>query len=315
MELKPYRASELDRGHLTRIQESLLAWYAANRRPLPWRGRSDPYAILVAEVMLQQTGVDRVAPIYQQFLDQFPTFEALAQAPRSAVIRAWARLGYNRRAVYLHETAARVVREHAGQLPTHPAVLSALPGLGPYTVAAVLCFAFGQDVPTIDTNVRRVLSRLVFGSNLAHPREVALLASMALPSGKASAWNQALMDLGATYCTAARPKCDQCPLVSLCAAVPEDKLVNATRWRSQKVAENPEPYVGSRRYYRGRIVAYLRDLPANSRASLDEVLNAIKPGWVPSDKPWVEDLVKDLQGDGIVSLQSDEQSRWVSLDE
>ncbi|HST24357.1 MAG TPA: A/G-specific adenine glycosylase [Gaiellaceae bacterium] len=172
------------------MKAELLAWYAANGRDLPWRRTRDPYAILVSEVMLQQTQVARVVPLYLEWLARWPAVEALAAAPRSDVIRAWQGLGYNRRAVGLHR-AAQAVAEHGW-----PDDLTELPGVGPYTADAVACFAFGHDVVPEDTNVRRVRER----SGRAFDGECA----------------QALMDLGATVCLARVPRCGVCPLAGDC---------------------------------------------------------------------------------------------------
>jgi A/G-specific adenine glycosylase len=183
------------------MQSSLLAWYGENGRDLPWRQTRDPYAILVSEVMLQQTQVSRVLPRYQAWLERWPTVEALAAADLADVIRAWDGLGYNRRAVRLHRCATAVAER--GGFPREAAELERLPGIGPYTAAAVACFAFGAQVAAPDTNARRVLDRL--GQAGAKP-----------PDGHAYEWNQALFDLGSTICIARRPRCQACPLADGC---------------------------------------------------------------------------------------------------
>jgi A/G-specific adenine glycosylase len=172
------------------VQRALLAWFADNGRDLPWRRTRDPYAILVSEVMLQQTQVERVAPRYLAWLERWPTVEALAAASPAEVIRAWQGLGYNRRALNLHRAARRVANTG------WPADLTELPGVGSYTAAALRCFAFGEAVLPVDTNVRRVRerTRFEFGPECA----------------------QALMDLGATVCLARIPRCSVCPLTSVC---------------------------------------------------------------------------------------------------
>jgi len=172
------------------LEASLLQWYAANGRDLPWRRTRDPYAILVSEVMLQQTQVERVIPRYRAWLERWPTAEALADASPADVIRAWQGLGYNRRGLNLHR-AVRIVAERGW-----PDDLTELPGVGPYTAAAVACFAFGRDVLPVDTNVRRVQERTGY--------------EFSADAG------QALMDLGATICLARVPRCERCPLASKC---------------------------------------------------------------------------------------------------
>lgn len=211
------------------VQQMLLAWYAANGRShLPWRHTRDPYAVLVSEVMLQQTQVERVLPKYAEFLACFPTLAALAAAPTADVIRAWASLGYNLRAVRLQAIARQVLAEHDGALPDTLEGLLALKGIGRYTAGAVACFAFGLPVATVDTNIRRVLWRVFRGVEpSAWPtgeratRTFLELAQWALPTDAAYDWQQALMDLGATVCISRRPLCEQCPLTARCAAYAE----------------------------------------------------------------------------------------------
>jgi len=190
--------------------DALLAWYRVEGRDLPWRATTDPYRILVSEVMLQQTQVARVIPAYERFLDEFPDVESLAAAPLDAVLAAWSGLGYNTRARRLRE-AARMVA--AGGWPTTAADLRRLPGVGPYTAAAIASFAFGEQVAVDDTNVRRVLSRWT-GRHLAGT-ELRDAAQMAITGGAAT-WNQAMMDFGATLCRPA-PRCDACPVARWCA--------------------------------------------------------------------------------------------------
>lgn len=211
------------------VHARLLAWYAVHgRATLPWRHTRDPYAILVAEVMLQQTQLERVLPKYHAFLDRFPTLAALAAAPTSDVIRAWAGLGYNLRAVRLQAIARQALEHYGGTLPNTLDGLLALAGIGRYTAGAVACFAFGLPVATVDTNIRRVLWRLFRGvepaiwpSGVRAARDGLALAEWALPTERAYDWQQALMDLGATVCLSRRPLCERCPLTGCCAAYAE----------------------------------------------------------------------------------------------
>jgi A/G-specific adenine glycosylase len=184
------------------MQEAVLAWYSRNQRDLPWRKTRDPYAILVSEVMLQQTQVARVVPRYLAWLKRWPTVEALAAAAPAEVITAWSGLGYNRRAVLLHRCAGEVAAR--GGFPREPEELERLPGVGPYTAAAIACFAFDTQIAAPDTNARRVLGR-VYGD-----------AEVAPPPGLAYAWNQALFDLGREVCIARTPRCGVCPLAREC---------------------------------------------------------------------------------------------------
>jgi A/G-specific adenine glycosylase len=191
--------------------EALLAWYARVRRPLPWRFTRDPYALLVSEVMLQQTQAGRVVAYYEAFLARFPDAEALAAAPVRDVLAMWSGLGYNRRALALQAAARRV----AEQGWPAPGALEELPGVGAYTAAAVASFAWDAQVAAVDTNVRRVIGR--WDGKARAPRALAARAAALLPLGRAAEWNQALMELGATVCTPRAPRCAACPVQAACA--------------------------------------------------------------------------------------------------
>ena len=210
------------RDRIERIRHQLTDWYRRCARQLPWRQRSDPYAIWVSEVMLQQTRVDTVTDYYRRFLDRFPTVQALADAPADAVMKAWEGMGYYTRARNLHHAARIVAYDHDGQLPASVEGLGKLPGVGPYTAGAIASIAFGLDEPVLDGNVVRVLTR-VFG--IAEPVKAATtqsrlwdLARDLIPPGQAGLFNQAVMDLGATTCTPRQPRCPQCPIADACAA-------------------------------------------------------------------------------------------------
>jgi len=206
----------------TDLPARLLAWYAEHRRDLPWRRTRDPYHLWVAEVMLQQTQVATVIPYYARFLARFPTAEALAAASLDEVLKAWEGLGYYARARHLHAAARKVAVEFDGQIPDTMEELLSLPGVGRYTAGAILSTAFGQDVPALDGNVRRVLSRIFAVeedvTRGAGQHRLWALAEDMLPPGRAGDLNQALMDLGATVCTPRAPLCDQCPLAKDCRA-------------------------------------------------------------------------------------------------
>ena len=213
-----------DGSALTSFKRRLLRWYDANQRDLPWRKTRDPYKILVSEIMLQQTQVDRVVPKYHEFLQRYPTWQALAKARTPELKRAWYPLGYNIRPVRLRAIAQRTVREHHGHLPNTYDGLIAMDGVGRYTAGAVLSFAFNQDAPILDTNVARLLSRYfgirgaLRGGNVQ--RRLWRLAAAVIPKGKGYGINEAMMDFGATVCTARSPRCPSCVLRRTCRSYP-----------------------------------------------------------------------------------------------
>ena len=235
-----------------RLQAALLRWAVATGRDLPWRHTRDPWAVLVSELMLQQTQVARVVPRYEAFLARFPTVVACADAPAADVIRLWAGLGYNRRALHLHAAAVAARERHGGRLPDTLDALLGLPGVGAYTARAVLAFAFERDVAVLDANALRALSRAL-GRLVDQPAADALV-----PARRGWAWNQAVLDLGATVCRA-RPGCAACPLAA----------AGACAWhRAGRPDPDPWPrgprqarFEGSDRQGRGRLVAALRSGP------------------------------------------------------
>ncbi len=213
-----------DRAQARQFQRRLLAWYKRHGRDLPWRRTRDPYRVLVSEIMLQQTQVDRVMPKYAQWLERYPTMQSLAGADPAEVRRLWYPLGYNVRPLRLHQIARETVAAYGGRLPDDGEALRRLPGIGRYTAGAVLSFAYGRDVPVLDTNVRRVLTRVFLGPRRAARvrGEKALwdLAGALVPAGRGYDFNQALMDFGATWCTAWKPRCAACPMRRFCASYP-----------------------------------------------------------------------------------------------
>jgi A/G-specific adenine glycosylase len=205
------------------LHRRLLRWYDRSRRDLPWRATREPYRVWLSEVMLQQTRVATATPYWHAFLERFPTLDALARAPVPAVLRAWAGLGYYRRARDLHRAARLVVREHGGRVPDDPTDFARLPGVGRYTVGAVLSIAFDRPLPVLDGNVARVLSRLralpLGHRDAAGARALWALAGELVPARRPGDWNQALMELGATVCTPRAPRCAACPLRAACRAL------------------------------------------------------------------------------------------------
>ena len=270
------------------LRDALLAWAATELRDLPWRRTRDPWAVLVAEAMLQQTQVTRVAPRWQAFLERWPTPADCAAASRAEVLRAWQGLGYNRRAVALHEAAATIVRDHGGHVPRGRADLLALPGVGPYTARAVRAFAFELDDAVVDVNAARVLARAVAGRRLA-VREAQDLADEQVRPGTGWLWNQAVLELGATHCRKRSVACDTCPVERHCAwrGAGPDPAVGSANTGSGK-----SRFEGSDRQGRGRLLDVLREreLPA---AQADAVT-----GWDDDDR--TARVVEGLVRDGLV---------------
>jgi len=280
------QSSKPNRRRLGR--EALRAWYAPRRDAYPWRGSHDPYAVWVSEVMLQQTQAARVVPAYASFLRRFPTVRALAVAPRRDVVAQWGGLGYNRRAVRLSEAARAIVRDHGGRIPHDKDELLELPGVGPYTAAAVASMGFGEPVAVVDTNVRRVVSRVHLGvdGHEVPAKEVWALAEAWLDRDDPVTWNQALMDLGREVCRP-EPRCDVCPLAGVCRFRRDGAA--ATRGPSRQ-----GPFEGSTRQVRGAIVNALRSHPWLTPARL-----ASETGF-PVDR--IDAAVATLSVDGLVEV-------------
>jgi len=218
----------LDAKKVEAFQVRLLRWFRKNGRDLPWRRTRDPYEILVSEVMLQQTQVERVREYYGRFLREYPTIQDLASANPARVRDSWDGLGYYARARNLHAAARMVVRRHGGCFPRQVEDVMALPGVGRYTAGAVVSFAYGDPAPILDTNVRRVLGRVFVRRRASHAaaaeRRLWALAEAVIPAGEAWAFNQAVMDFGATVCTARNPRCTECPIQQICAYYSREML-------------------------------------------------------------------------------------------
>jgi len=299
------------------ITASLLRWYRRNSRDLPWRGERDPYRILVSEVMLQQTQVGRVLAKYPLFLSRFPSFQKLARAKSSSVIKAWQGMGYNGRAVRLWRLARTLMLDGGGKLPGDTRALQKLPGIGLYTASALACFTFGKQVAVVDTNVSRVLYRLFPASvrrrTLSRNETIRRgdlwdAAASLLPKGRAKQWNQALMDLGSTICTARAPKCGACPVQAHC---PSAHQINRTRADQRK--REPAREGIPNRIYRGRIVEALRNLNGTSSIGQHQLAVSIKPNYRRGDRKWFRQILVDLERDGLVRLARTTTGLRVSL--
>jgi A/G-specific adenine glycosylase len=267
-------------------REALQAWYGPRRAAYPWRRRPTPYRVLVSEVMLQQTQAARVAPAFERFIRRFPTVRSLASASRAEVVRAWAGLGYNRRAVALHEAARRIERDHRGRIPREPEVLRGLPGIGPYTAAAVAAIGYGVPVPALDVNVQRVVARARLG---VEPSEVSVdvlerTAEGWLDRDDPAAWHQVVMDLGRVACRPI-PRCSECPVsLTCCFRLSGRKPASAPRRQGK--------FEGSFRQVRGRVLAKLRERGIASLHTL------VRESGGPRDR--VLAAVQALHADGLV---------------
>jgi A/G-specific adenine glycosylase len=240
-------------------REAILGWYADNGRQLAFRATADPYAVLVSELMAQQTQASRAAEAWTSWMARWPTVADLAAAPVAEVLRAWAGLGYNRRAINLHRAARVIVADHGGSVPGTVAGLEALPGVGPYTARAVAAIAFRVPVGAVDTNVRRVLGRVAAGGPEAFtPAALQALADDVVPRDHPDTWTHALMDLGAGACQPARPRCAECPAAAWCRyAAGERPPAPAT---GETPPRRPEPaFPTTRRWLRGRVLERARD--------------------------------------------------------
>lgn len=285
----------------TEAQDALIVWYGKHKRDLPWRQIRDPYKILVSEIMLQQTQAERVVPKYHEFLHVFPTIQSLADAPASEVIRAWAGLGYNRRALNLQRACRAVVERFEGTMPEYVEDLLSLPGVGPYTAGAIVCFAYEQDVGFVDTNIRRVLHRMVYGPEIPAPlaatREIDELATRVVPTNRGYEWNQALMELGATVCRARSTDCERCPVTAWCASA--GAMREAFTQRVVTSSAKAIPFEHTSRYFRGRIIDRLRVAPAEGHTA-SELAALIEPARDPGEPVWTMVYLSDLIRDGLV---------------
>jgi A/G-specific adenine glycosylase len=292
-------ADEGDQPSLSAVREALVSWYETDHRSFPWRETTDPYRILVSEVMSQQTQLSRVVDAYEAFVDRWPTVEDLAVADRSAVVAFWSdhSLGYNNRATYLHEAAGQVVDDYDGTFPRDPAELQELMGVGPYTANAVASFAFDNGDAVVDTNVKRVLYRAfdVPDDDAAFERAATTL----MPAGESRVWNNAIMELGGVACEST-PSCDTagCPWRRWCGAYQTGDFT------APDVPEQPT-FEGSRRQFRGRIVRLLGE---HDELELDTLGHRVRVDYAPDGeygREWLRGLLSDLEDDGLVRIEED----------
>ncbi len=266
-----------------RFQEEILTWYNEHQRDLPWRHTRDPYRILISEVMSQQTQISRVVTKYTEWLVRFPTVVVLADAPVSEVLKYWSGLGYNRRALNLKKTAEKIVNEYDGTFPDNERELLKLPGIGPYTARAILCFAFNKQVAVVDTNVRKViLTQIIDRSNVLRlsdssektslsERDMEEIAQKLLPHGKAYEWNQALMDYSS-------------------AVLKKEKMQ----------IPKQSKFIGSHRYYRSKVLRVLLD---KKKVNVDKIGELIKKEYTIAEEEWLSKLLNELAKEGFIVIE------------
>jgi A/G-specific adenine glycosylase len=273
---------------------AILDWYAARGRPLAFRRTADPYAILVSEAMAQQTQAARAAERWERFMSRFPTVEALAASTLADVLREWQGLGYDRRGRNLWLAAREIVAKHGGHVPSDVTTLETLPGVGPYTARAIAAIAYGIPVGAVDTNVRRVLGRIVAGDAKAFStRAMQDLADAAVPTDQPGAWTHAVMDVGATLCRAAKADCADCPAARWCrfaqAGVTLPSRAAAPRGRSAP------PFRSTTRWLRGRVLDRLRTAPGETWVVVEAPIG-------DHDRPAVDRALAALAIDGLIEL-------------
>ncbi len=279
---------KLTAKQITLFQYLIFDWWKVHKRDLPWRHTHDPYKIMVSEVMLQQTQVRRVIPKYTEFIEAYPTVNALAKASTSDVLKTWKGMGYNRRALYLKQAARAVVEQYGGKFPKSEKELVKLPGLGIYTARALLVFAYRQNVACVDTNIRQIITHFFLAGKTKGPafeafqgrvleKQIESIARQLLPSGKSWEWHQALMDYGALALPALRNSAIHCA-----PALTHKKSI---------------PFKDSNRFYRGRIIDRLREA-----AQKKDKLTSTMIVTYGKDKGYYEHMLRSLQKDGLIEI-------------
>ena len=280
------------------FHKNILLWYSRHRRPLPWRNTRQPYRILLSEIMSQQTQVSRVAQYYRDWIKMFPSFSSVANASAADILRAWSGLGYNSRALRFHRLSKIVAEEYRSRLPERIDELQNLPGIGRYTAHAVACFAFGKNIPVVDVNIKRLLTRWTKKvgtvSEQLNDNSAWILAENFLPKNKAVEWNQSLMDLGALVCTAQKPSCGDCPVSKYCASAFSKAFLMKNK---KKISTEPLWRGIPRRLYRGRILKLLH----HHTCSAPDVAALLWSGHTARDIVWTASLLKKMADDGLLS--------------
>ncbi len=305
----------------TQFSNAILEWYAIHKRDLPWREAGlDPYRVVVAEIMLQQTQVLRVVEKYKEFLFQFPTIYDLAAASREAVIQAWSGLGYNRRAIMLQQFAQEVVRLYDGKIPQVPEALIKLSGIGPYAAGSIASFAFNRPEPAIDVNVRRIYMRYFHGRDEGLPmsrdweKKLYLLVRESIPEGRSCDLHNALMDFGSLVCLRDAPLCSSCVLRKNCSFFPlysvgKEKVLFVAEKKVEKGMTENGRHIPNR-IFRGRIVEFVRK-NVGREVTIGEFGCAVKKDYVESEQGWLVELCLKLEKEGMITFVRNEGGRVV----
>jgi A/G-specific adenine glycosylase len=288
------------------FRRAVLDWFDARGRVFPFRGTTDPYLVLVSEVLLQQTQISRGGPAWVRFTTEFPTVQALAAASPADVLRAWQGLGYNRRAINLRLAARVVVEELGGVFPGDVAGLERLPGVGPYTARAVASIAFRIPTGAVDTNVRRVLGRVLAGGPEGlTARELQSAADNVVDPDQPDDWTHALMDIGSTLCKPVRPLCSECPVAAFCRYAAGDRPSPAGAVRPRQARAAAGDFEASTRWLRGRILDRLRDAPGDAWTVFGQPIGGHDRGAIGvSLRAMERDGLLELDGDSTVSLRA-----------
>lgn len=272
-----YSMESLSKEQKKHFQLMIFNWWKIHRRDLPWRHTHNTYNIFISEIMLQQTQVSRVIPKYIEFLKKFPTIEALAKAKTAHVLRIWKGMGYNRRALYIHQAAKQILQDYNGKFPRKESELVQLPGLGKYTARALLVFVYKKDIPLVDTNIRKILTHFFFNDTPQPERLIYQLAQQLIPIGKSWEWHQALMDYGALE-------------------LPNSFQKNPLRIKTRKKGI---PFTDSDRYYRGRIIDILRECTYAER----NLLKTLQKNYKKKTR-YFQSLLAVLLKEGLISRSS-----------
>jgi A/G-specific adenine glycosylase len=286
---------------LARFRQAVLAWFDSRGRVFPFRGTTDPYLVLVSEVLLQQTQISRGGPAWVRFTATFPTVQALAAASPADVLRAWQGLGYNRRAVNLQRAARIIVNDLAGRVPDTVAGLEALRGVGPYTARAVASIAFRIPTGAVDTNVRRVLGRVLAGGPAGlTARELQAAADEVVDPDQPDDWTHALMDIGSTLCKPVKPLCPDCPVAAFCRYAAGVRPTAAGVARPRPARASDGDFRGTTRWLRGRILDQLRDAPGDAWTIFGQPIGG-------HDRVAIGVSLRAMERDGLLELEGDER--------